>query len=231
MNNSRKIILPLVLLLPVFLGCNLIEKFKNGSGSGSPAMAAPKVVTSNDGACRFTVPDLWEKVPALSSDANIQVSDRFNDAHVMVVREPRIDMAADVTIDDYVTLLQQTLPNHLDDVQLAPAETFRIHTYEGKQFYAVGTAREIKVRVKYIYTVIMTENEFFQIISWTSPSRYEKNKPTMLSVIRSFRVIPPGPQDIQDDQPLQTVDAPQPGNETPVKELKNAKAKPHANQP
>lgn len=197
MKNSLRKTLPFFLLAPLALGCALAERFKEKLEQSAP----PKVLTSSDGSCSITVPGLWEKVPSQIEGSILRASHNLDDVHLTVMREIRTDFADDATVDDYISMVQQTLPEQLDGLEMSPARPLRINGYDAVEFEASGTLPELKLKIKYLITAISTSNEFFKVVVWTTPSRFEKSRATMHSIVQSFKVTAPGLGDIEADRP------------------------------
>ena len=68
--------------------------------------------------------------------------------------------------------------------------SLKINGFDAKQFEASGTVDKIKI--KYIFTVVDTPDHFYQIVAWTLTSKFEENKPALLDVISSFKLVENG---------------------------------------
>jgi hypothetical protein len=53
------------------------------------------------------------------------------------------------------------------------------------QFDADGEVQNMKL--KYLYSVVETPQNYYQIITWTLASRYQDNRPQLIDVINSFK--------------------------------------------
>jgi hypothetical protein len=176
-------LLPFALLLPVVLGCQQIQK-------GLKSVVEPKTITATDGSCQITVPGLWSQVTDLNEESILQASYPLQEMYVMVFKEGRSDFADDFTIDDYVELLQKDAPTRIPDAQFTPATSSTINALDAREFEMSGTAD--KVKAKFIYAVVASKDNFYQVISWTLPSQYTTNKTELLSVLHSFKATDAG---------------------------------------
>jgi hypothetical protein len=145
-------------------------------------------------------------------------SDHIGDIHTAVVREPRENFADDFTADDYTSLVQQNFPNRADNVEFTPVETVNIGGLDARQLTMTGADPGSKVKTKFLVAVIRTEQEFFKITVWTTPSEFGNQLQLMHSIIGSFRVIPGRGLSTDDDEPPPPMAAPaEPSRPAPKK--------------
>lgn len=176
-------LLPFALLLPVVLGCRQIQK-------GLKSAVGPKTITATDGSCEVTVPGLWSKSTDLNAEAILQASYPLQEMYVMVFKESRGDFADSFTIDDYAELVRKDAPTRIPDAQFTPMTSTTINALDAREFEMSGTAENVKA--KFIYAIVASKDDFYQVISWTLPSQYAANKTELLSVLHSFRATAPG---------------------------------------
>lgn len=209
MKSCLKIAFPLMLLLPVVLGCALAEKFKQKIEQKIEKTGQPKVLTAFDGSCQVTIPDQWKSTTAQTEGALIRASHFLEDANLMVVKEDKKDFDPDITIEDYTDLVRQDVTTKLEGTEFTEVSKSPVNSFDGRSFEVTGTIQ--KVRIKYLQIVIATPEEFFRLVFWSVPSKYEKSRPAFLSMISSFKVIPPGEQTLEENE-----DAPPPPPPTPA---------------
>ncbi|HEV7645144.1 MAG TPA: hypothetical protein VGO50_14465 [Pyrinomonadaceae bacterium] len=176
-------LLPFALLLLVALGCQQVQK-------GLKSVVEPKTIAATDGSCEVTVPGLWSKSTDLNDEAILQASYPLQEMYVMVFKESRGDFADNFTIDDYAELVRKDAPTRIPDAQFTPATSSTINTLDAREFEMSGTAE--KVKAKFIYAVVASKDNFYQIISWTLPSQYAANKDELVSVLHSFKATDAG---------------------------------------
>src|ERR1044072_8131021 len=156
-------LLPFALLLPVVLGCQQVQQ-------GLKAVVEPKTITAADGSCEVTVPGLWNKSTDLNEEAILQASYPLQEMYAMVFKESRGDFADSFTIDNYVDLVRKDAPTRIPDAQFTPTTSSTINTLDAREIEMSGTAENVKA--KFIYAVVASKNNFYQVISWTLPSQY-----------------------------------------------------------
>jgi len=183
MKTTLQKLLPLFLLLPVVLACGVAEKIQKGIEEANQ----PKVLTSTAGDCQLTVPGLWQTATGLHDDAIIQASYTLGDVHVIVLPDERQDFADTLTLDKFTKIIRDDLPTRFQDAQLTEPVATNINMLEAREFEVSGTVENIKV--KYMYATVSSHNRFYQVIVWTTPSRYERNKSDMTNVVHSFKVM------------------------------------------
>ena len=181
MKSPLKKLLPFALLVPLILGCNLVDKIKDKIEETN----APRVLTSPDGSCQITVPGLWEELVSEKKEIIIEASFELYEVGVMVIKENKSDFGDNPTLDDYANILRGDLPNRVENSDLTMTIPTQINGYEAREFEIFGAVQ--KVKINYLYALVSTPKHFYQIISWSTPSGYEKNKVAMRSVTDSFK--------------------------------------------
>ncbi len=181
-NQWHKSIVFGVLLFAV-LGCSLVGKIKEGIEKSQ----TPQVLISTDGKFQLTVPGNWKTETVMNDAAKLQASNRFSELYTVVIRESKEDISETVDLDYYTEIVRGNLQKAAADVVMAEPVAVSINGYNARQFEASATVQNIKA--KYIYAVLETPQGFYQIITWTLTSRYEKGKETLINVINSFKEI------------------------------------------
>jgi hypothetical protein len=179
-NQWHKLIVFGVLLFAV-LGCSLIGKVKDGIEKSQ----TPQVLTGTDGKFQLTVPGNWKTETDLNEEATLQAANRFSELYVIVIRESKEDFGETPTIDVVTDIVRDNLQKTASDAVLSESVPVNINGYNARQFEASATVQNMKA--KYIYGVIETPQNYYQVITWTLASRYEKGRETLINVINSFK--------------------------------------------
>jgi hypothetical protein len=180
MKKFLGISLPFAALVFVALACNM-DKIQKGLEE----VTKPQVMTASDGSCEVTVPALWTKATDLNDRALIQTNYPLSEEYLIVTRQSKADFADDATLEDFVDAVRKDIPEQIDESVLTPPTSTKIGGYDAREFEVSGTVSKIKA--KYFYAVVETPQNFYQVISWTLPSNYDKNKEELLTAIHSFK--------------------------------------------
>ena len=89
-------------------------------------------------------------------------------------------------MDDLVTLMQKDMESVVENAEITDSKPIEINGLRGRQFEVKGSVE--KLRVTYIFFVLETEEQYYQIMSWTLTSRFQKNKPILRDVMSSFKL-------------------------------------------
>ncbi|HKY63611.1 MAG TPA: hypothetical protein VJR29_09345 [bacterium] len=172
-----KLILGLPLLLCLLtLGCGPREK--------GPAT---RKIVSADGHFEITVPGGWKEEKSLNDSADLQASHRPSEMYIVVLSEPKADLD-EMTLEGHSKLTRQALIDGVKKPQLSPAFAMKVGDMAALQYEIRGSMDG--VNIVYLHTTAESPNYFHQILAWTVPSRFEKNKETLQKVIAMFREVP-----------------------------------------
>lgn len=169
----------IVSLLLVSTGC------LPGKGIFDDSNKPPKVVTSTDGVSQLSIPANWIVDNELKKDAELQVSDRAEEMYVIVLSESKTDFPANVTLDNHAELTRGIVVGNLTSPQSTAPVKMTINGRQAVQNEIRGTMNS--VNLVYLHTTVETPKYFHQIVAWTLPSRYDKNRPRLQEVIQSFK--------------------------------------------
>lgn len=181
-NSWRKFIVFGVLLFAV-LGCSLVGKIKEGIEKSQ----TPQVLTGTDGKFQLTVPGNWKAETGLNDDATLQAASRFSELYAIVIPESKEDFAENADIDFITDIVRGNLQKISSDAVLSEPIAVKINGYNARQFEASATVE--KMKAKYIYAVIETPQNYYQVMTWTLASRYDKGRGTLVNVINSFKEL------------------------------------------
>jgi hypothetical protein len=152
------------------------------SGEGDPL----KPITSRDGLRQISIPSSWKEDPALHQEAELQASDRANEMYIIVLAESKEDFDA-MDIDKYSEIIRTNALQTITSAQVSTPATTTINGYPARQCEIRGTVDNLKVA--YIQSAVETPKHFYQILSWTLASRFDKNKSELEKVINSFKEV------------------------------------------
>jgi len=165
------------------LGCNLANLVKKKVDESQK----PTTLTSSDSKTELTIPGGWRAEKQLNETAVLQAAHRFQEMYIIVIRESKQDFAEDATLEDFAASSRTGMMSSLKQSLATDPVAARIRDYSAMEYQLEGTADKIKV--KYICTAVETPNYYYQIITWTLPSRFEKNQATLRQVAQSFKEL------------------------------------------
>lgn len=192
MKNFRYQFVTFVILFCSVLGCSLAGRIKKEVEKSQ----TPQVFTSTDNICQVTVPGNWKNLPELHEDAIIKAGNLFGEQYLIIIRENKEDFGKNFTLDNITEISRDNFKSAATDTFLSEPISVKINGYPAKQFETSGEVENLKV--KYIYSIVETPNNYYQIIAWTLNSKYDQNKSIFLDVMNSFKetgdnnpVLPP----------------------------------------
>ncbi len=179
-SKSFKALSPVIVsLLLISTGCFPGKKFLGDSNK------PPKVINSSDGMSQISIPDNWIVEKELKADAELQASNRADEMYVIVLSESKSDFAANVTLDNHAELTRGIVLGNLKSPQSTTPVKMTINGRQAVQNEIRGTMDN--VNLVYLHTTVETPKYFHQIVAWTLPSRFDKNRATLQEVIQSFK--------------------------------------------
>lgn len=180
-SKASALLLVSIFLISVFTGCDLSKSLSNS------AKGKTKIVKSTDGFSQITVPESWSETTTLNEAAVIQVANAAAEKYLIVISEPKEDFSENTTVDDYYNIILENFKTGLENANLHPPVKTTVNGKKALQFEVQGEVNKIKAA--YIVTIVETDKNFHQIMSWTLQSRYEKNKAELLDVVSSFKEV------------------------------------------
>ena len=109
-----------------------------------------------------------------------------------MIHEPISDFDEGFTIGDFAELAADGVTAALVDSDRGDLEALEINGMPAYQCRIVGTAEG--VRVVYLNSYIQGESDFYQVMTWTLPSREEGAFPKFREAMATFRehsAVPP----------------------------------------
>ncbi len=181
------------ILLCAVLGCSLANSIKKEVERSQ----SPQVIVSKDNICQLTVPGNWKQLSDLHEDAIIQAANLVGEQYVIVLRDDRKDFGKNFTLDSMTEISRNNFTEAAAETNLTEPVSVKINGYDAKKFEASGEIDNIKI--KYLYGIIETPNNFYQVITWSLNSKFDANKNSFLEAINSFKEtdapasVPPPP--------------------------------------
>lgn len=177
--NWHKIIAFSILLF-VVLGCSAISKLQDST-------QPPQVFTSTDGSCQITAPGSWKRETALNTEATLQAANRLNEQYIVVIRESKKDFGGNANLSMVTGVIRDNLKKTLTNAIFTEPSQVTIDGNQAQQFEASGEFQNIKA--KYLYAVVETPQNYYQLITWSLAAKFDENRPRLLEVINSFKEV------------------------------------------
>jgi hypothetical protein len=177
----------LLALLPVAFSCNLAGAIKKVADKAQE----PTTLTSTDGRVQMVVPGGWAVDKTLNDVAVLQAANRFSEMYVIVISESKEDFEENTTLEQYASLSRDGLAENVTDAKSTEPLPLQVSGSSAMEYQIDGSVDKIKV--KYICTVVETPTHFYQILTWTLPSRFQHNQVTLRTVTQSFKEVKLGP--------------------------------------
>lgn len=183
MKNAVNKILVVITILLVATGCKFIEGIKQGIDESQK----PQVLTAKDNSSQVTVPGGWMIEKDLNPLAVIQASNRIRELYVVVIREGKDELGNSFTLEGYNDFVRKNYETMLSNPIITDSANVKINGFDAKQFEAAGTVQNVKI--KYVVATVETPNNYYQILTWTLPDSFEKNKGILFDVLNSFKEL------------------------------------------
>lgn len=196
----------LAVLCAALIACNLARNIKDGIDKAGQ----PTVLTSKDGRFQLTIPGGWRADSSLNAQATIGGSNALSEMYVAVITESKGDYAKDFGLREYTRLIRDQMMKVVKESTATEPSATTINGHPAMQYELRGTVE--RVSIAYLMTIVETPKDFHQVVTWTLPSRFDKNKETLQQVTASFKekegavnaTIPPMPSSANSNSPTPT---------------------------
>ncbi len=147
-------------------------------------LKSTKVLTGLEGKIQLTVPGGWKEEKDLNESADLQASHRISEMYVVILSENKEDFQ-DMSLEKHSELTRGSLIRKLDNAKISDPIPLTLDGHPAVEYEIHGAMDHINI--VYLHTTVETQKYFHQILAWTLPSRYEKNRATLQKVIENFR--------------------------------------------
>ncbi len=143
------------------------------------------VVKTSDDRVQLIFPKGWTEF----NDSNISTTLSYTNSQsgFLVIRDNKSMLSGDATIDDYCSLITTNMVNKLTDPVTTEPSSIKINDYSALQFEMQGETQ--KVKLKYLCTIIETNDSYYQLLAYTSQDVYDKYKSSFIKILNSFKEI------------------------------------------
>jgi hypothetical protein len=156
--------------------------------SSSPA-SQPSMVTVNNssGSLSISAPAGWKAETDLWPESDISLSGRSN--YIAVLKKPKSNYAAGYTVNDLLTAFPKDpyLKELVHSMNLKPSKNITLNGLSGvtAQMTAMinGGGSEV-----YLISVVADNNNFYEIIGWTSADSLDMDLNYLQTVMNNFKL-------------------------------------------
>lgn len=142
-----------------------------------------KTIASKDGRYRVEVPAAWREMPELHEEADIEAGHMLREQYLLILENPKTDFEG--TLAEFDDLVVGQMKGNLERAEISETEPLTIDGRSALQRELTATVD--KVRITYLMASIETEAAFYQVLTWTTPSRQAAAMPVFREIIGSFR--------------------------------------------
>lgn len=143
-----------------------------------------KKIVSNNGLAEFSVPEQWKKDTGSDGEVELSMLDAINDKFLMLISESKDIFSEDITLEDYNNMVVELMESNMDTATFTKPLNINIQDYDALQFEIIGQIQ--KVKIAYLVTIVETNDNFYQIVGWTSQQDFSKYKEELSRIANSF---------------------------------------------
>ncbi|NOK59239.1 MAG: hypothetical protein GFH27_549283n300 [Chloroflexi bacterium AL-W] len=163
-----------------------------------------KTVVATDGQSQINVPRVWQERADLNDEAEIQAANPLREQYVIVLTESKADFEGfDVDLPAYAEIIRDNFVDSVGEISVTNEQTLSINGNDAIQYELRGTVDDLDV--VYWMTGIESDENYYQVLSWTLTEYAARNEPVLQDVVQSF-------------QPLQTEGSAPVEESTPVED-------------
>ena len=141
-----------------------------------------KTVASKDGRFRLEVPATWKELPELHEEAQIKAGSGVLEQYAIVIENLKSDYAG--TLAEFDELVIGQMKENVPGCEVSEPELRPVGSYPAVHRRLTGTVNNI--RIVYQIASVETDAGFYQVLTWTTPSRETVAQPVFREVIDSF---------------------------------------------
>lgn len=176
----KKLLMIFVLTLALIItGCSALTETSQEE--------AFKTFVSEDERIQLTAPSSYttiDEIKEMNVLSILGIGNKWQEKYVSVIAESKIDMTEDMDLEAYYEILKSMLELQISNSEFEEVENKEINGYDAKTFTIRGEINNLKFA--YLYSIIETPDYFYQVITWTFNSRFEKHRDEFDDIIKSF---------------------------------------------
>lgn len=149
-------------------------------------------IDGDDGKFSLSIPGNWDEQVLGSADASLEVGNLIREEYLLVIHEPISDFDEGFTIGDFAEIAADGVTAALTNASRGDLEAVEINGMPAVQCRIEGSADG--VRIVYLNSYIRGESDFYQVMTWTLPSKEAEAFPKFREAMATFRE---GPQSVE----------------------------------
>lgn len=179
----------------LFSGCNTVALIQDLAMLAQEEETEPSTVVSPDQRYSLDIQGTWREAEAgeLSWDAALEVANDSRDCYVVLLTEAKSDFSADFTLEDYRTVVLQSMEESLDGCQTVSGGPIEVGGMAGEAVELTGQTevelledKTSRIGVTYWVDFLENETDFVRVTGWTTEERADANRDTVRQVMRSL---------------------------------------------
>ena len=176
------LIVPAVMFLyGIYLG---MEERVDSPLNGTPDTESRNLI-SRDSLCQITLPKHWVVMKDLNDEASLQAGNSFREEYMIILSDYKSDFVG--TLEDHANVTSQSLLGLLEGGTKSDFEMFEINGLRTLQCEITGVSD--LTRIVYLHTTIEGELCYYQVLTWTLPSKMPGAMEPFKEVIPSFKEL------------------------------------------
>ncbi|WP_223068227.1 DcrB-related protein [Paenibacillus caui] len=144
-------------------------------------------IEATDGSLRLTVPDGWEKDDTLNRAAALAVSDRSREKYALIIPVSRNALSKGAALESFKKRFIADTKVALHNFRIVESKDISIGGFPAQTVEFYGTARNVNLH--YLAAIMEKDRHFYQIITWSTESRFSDYKDEFLNVVQSFKIL------------------------------------------
>ncbi|MGJ8698227.1 MAG: hypothetical protein ACSHYF_18040 [Verrucomicrobiaceae bacterium] len=145
-----------------------------------------QVVEDPEGLISVGLPGHWKEIPGLNDEAEMTYGNMVAEQYFIVLREPKVDFD-EMDLEGYGEIIFDQM-----EVALERSEAGEWTPLEGSLLNMksrVLTGSTEGIRISYLVGVMETESDFYQVLQWSLPSRWDDTLPVFEQVLGSVKEV------------------------------------------
>jgi hypothetical protein len=163
----------------VYKGISSLDTYTNNEA----VVPENRVIVSLDSLCQITIPEHWTLLNNLHDDASMQAGNLSREEYLIVLNDYKMDFAG--SLEEHVDITLSTLMSNIGNAVVENSEHIIINGYRAIRHKVRGDVD--RTTIVYLQTTIEGDNAFYQIISWTLPSKEEISMEIFKNTILTFK--------------------------------------------
>ncbi len=148
-----------LLILVCFISYGVFKAINEGSEGGITSVPGTNV--------SFDMPRHWKKQKDLHEDALIGVGNVLREEYMIVLDDPKVDFAGDLT--EFSEITTQGIMDNIGGGTISAPKTLTINGLPAIRHEITGTVD--RINVVYFHTSVEGKDRFFQFLCWTIRSK------------------------------------------------------------